>query len=1086
MLKLILGTDWKKNTSRVFKHIAYDVSNKLGGRILLVPESISHNTERQLCEHAGATASRFAEVLSFSRLPDRLCDASGSAECACMDNGGRVVAMASAALQLHSKLKAYASVETKPEFLINLLDAIDEFKCCCIHSADLMKASRLSQGSLAQKLEELSLLLEAYDSLCHQGSRDPRDKLTWLLEQLEDSSFGADHVFYLNGFSDFTGQQLEIVKHFIAESKSVVVSLNCDNVGSLEPAFEKAGETAALLIRFAKEADVAVKIETVEPDDSILHTACAKLFKGTLQQDPAFDPVIRLYQTDSVADECNAAAMQVMERIHAGARYRDIRIVCSDISVYSNALRMSFIRYGIPLYISGTEDILDMPIINTVLSALEAATCGFEQKTVMRYLRSYLSPLDTDTCDRVENYAYTWNIRGDRWKKAWTNHPDGLGKQVDDKALRQLGQLNAAREKTFTPLIRLEERFRKALSVREQVTAIYEFLEDIRLAERLEQMASLAAQTGENATIQVFGQLWEILVNAMEQLYDVLGHTAWDTENFTKLLKLLLSQYSVGTIPPVLDAVTVGSVASMRCQPEKHLIVLGALEGALPSYGSSSGVLTEQERAQLRLLGVPLSGGAMDGLRSEFADIYNIFCGANESITVSCPAGQPSYIYRRLLTMVGKERPVDICLGAAEYNVHEAGAFVVRAGSLSDARKLNIENEYREVLSAAEHTLGSISQDTVRALYGDTLLLSASKIDQVADCRLSYFLKYGLRARERKMAVIDPAAFGTYIHDILENTAREIKELGGFHNVSLEETLQIANKYAEAYSSEHFVDMDSERLNYLFQRNAKELEMIVTDLWDELQNSEFEPFDFELCFGEDGKADFIHFAGKRIQALMQGRIDRVDLWNNGHQNYYRVVDYKTGKENFDYCDVFNGRGLQMLLYMFALEEGRDIEMGEHPVPAGVQYFPANVPIISTDGVMTEEELKLERAKLLSRKGLLLEDDAVLRAMEPFDKPVRMDYSRKKDGTLSGDLADRGQMKLLKAYIYKLLGNIVDDIASGCVDPNPYTRGTAHNACRFCPYGAVCHPQYVDGRREYKAMDAKWFWEAVGKEMEVSG
>ena len=87
---------------------------------------------RRLCVAAGDTASRFAEVLSFTQLGNRVSDEAGHAILDCLDNGGRVVAMAAAARQLHSVLKTYASVETKPEFLTGLLDAIDEFKRCCI------------------------------------------------------------------------------------------------------------------------------------------------------------------------------------------------------------------------------------------------------------------------------------------------------------------------------------------------------------------------------------------------------------------------------------------------------------------------------------------------------------------------------------------------------------------------------------------------------------------------------------------------------------------------------------------------------------------------------------------------------------------------------------------------------------------------------------------------------------------------------------------------------------------------------------------------------------------------------------------
>ena len=94
----------------------------------------------------------------------------------------------------------------------------------------------------------------------------------------------------------------------------------------------------------------------------------------------------------------------------------------------------------------------------------------------------------------------------------------------------------------------------------------------------------------------------------------------------------------------------------------------------------------------------------------------------------------------------------------------------------------------------------------------------------------------------------------------------------------------------------------------------------------------------------------------------------------------------------------------------------------------------------------------------------------------------MRYMVNKDGSLAGDLADREQMKLLEGYVFHYLARMVEDIASGNVEPNPYTRGSSHNACAYCPYGSICHEKNVEGRRNYRAMDAAKFWEEVGKEM----
>ena len=309
--------------------------------------------------------------------------------------------------------------------------------------------------------------------------------------------------------------------------------------------------------------------------------------------------------------------------------------------------------------------------------------------------------------------------------------------------------------------------------------------------------------------------------------------------------------------------------------------------------------------------------------------------------------------------------------------------------------------------------------------------------------------------------------------------------MGGFHHVSLEKTLEIAHGYSEEYAAQRFGQIQSERMVYLFRRNLRELDMVVEELWQELSESDFAPGGFEVAFGaaEEGSLPPIAIPNGRIPAILRGFVDRVDIWQSPGSSYYRVVDYKTGKKDFDYCDVFNGVGLQMLLYLFALQSSGAEMLGSHPVPAGVQYFPARVPYVTSDGMPEEEELQKQREALWKRKGLLLKDEAVLHAMEPGEDPKRLDYAVKKDGSLSGDLADRDQLKLLERYVFRVLGELVEDIASGNVEPNPYTRGSAHDACRFCPYGAVCHSVNVPGRRNYKAMKPQQFWEEVEKEME---
>ena len=1077
MLHLLLGTDWTANRDEILCRIGRDVKHEQGGRILLVPELISHEAERRLCAAAGDTASRFAEVLSFTRLARRVADDLGTGLEECLDNGGRVVAMASATAQLHSRLKAYAAVETKPEFLTGMIEAVDEFKRCCITSADLLEAADAAEGSLAQKLQELALILESYDALCARSKRDPRDQATVLLEQMEEGDFARKHTFYIDGFPDFTRQHLAILKHLIVHAPEVTVSLNCDVVGSAKMAFEKAGDTASEICRIARSAGVAVEIEYIEPNPTPLLPMRKALFQGPVEQG-GLQGSVRACQADSAYQECMAAAEQIMDLVARDCRYRDIMVVCADFPGYKPLVNLAFHRCGIPVYLSGTEDILQKSVISTVLSGMEAALGGFEQRAVLRYLRSVLSLLDPDLCDLIENYAVIWGIRGPKWLENWVNHPDGLSAVWTSAAENQLARLNSARQRAMEPLEQLSRGFRNAKNLAAQVEALYAFLQQLHLQQRLEKLAGELDAAGDNRSAQILNQLWEILIGALEQLYDVLGDTVWDTENFTRLFQLLLSQYDVGTIPPVLDAVQVGAVSTQRLHQQKHLIILGAREGNLPGYTGTSGVLTDQERVALRQLGVPLTGGNLEGIQAEFAEIYGVFCGADETVTVYASGEQPSYLFRRLALMAGGAEQVKPELGTALAGELEAAAYLARFSQRETAEQLGIGAAYDQVLHRSGYALGRVQRENIDALYGDTLHLSASQIDRQAECRLSYFLKYGLRAKERKEATVDPAEFGTYVHAVLEDTARTVKELGGFPAVSLEQTLEIADRFSEEYAKEHFSQLDSQRLSYLFRRNTQELRMVVRELWEELQQSKFQPEDFEVNFGSAEGLPPIAVPGSSMNAILLGFVDRVDTWKNGSNSYYRVVDYKTGKKDFDYCDVFNGVGLQMLLYLFALEQDG------YGTAAGVQYFPARAPLLSVDGKLTEEEAEKARRKEWKRKGLLLRDEDVLDAMDPEDWQ-RLCADRKKDGSVTGDLADREQFRVLRSYIFQFLAGMVEDIASGNVKANPYTRGSSHDACSFCPYGSICHKETAE-RRNYKAMEPERFWDEIQKEVDRRG
>ena len=516
MLRLMLSTDWIAGREAVLELVAEEVRRRRPGQILMVPELISHDTERRLCAAAGDTASRYAEVLSFPRLLRRVSEQTQFMPPECLDNGGRLTAMAAATRQLSSQLKSYATVETRPEFLSGLLDAVDEFKRCCISPVDLRLASGQTEGSLAQKLEELALIQESYDSVCAQSQADPRDQMNWLLEQLECCDFAENHEFYIDGFPDLTRQHTAIVRHLLQSAPRVTVCLTADCVDSKHPAFEKAGQTAKELLLICRELEIPAEVVTVKQRQDNLRAVREKLFQGIIQPREELKSCLFPGRCDSVFDECQIAAEKVMELVRNGCRYRDIGIVTADPG-YEGVLSLIFHRCGLPVYLSGTDDILEKTAIATVLSALDAAMEGLEQREVLRYLKSILSPVGPEICDKLENYAILWGIRGEKWNRPFKLHPAGLGGQWDEESEALLEKLNEAREAGIAPLVRLRTALRQAEDLSGLIAGLLAFLDETDLCGGLEELARRAEAAGDNRAAQEYHQLWEILLGALEQ-----------------------------------------------------------------------------------------------------------------------------------------------------------------------------------------------------------------------------------------------------------------------------------------------------------------------------------------------------------------------------------------------------------------------------------------------------------------------------------------------------------------------------------------------------------------------------------------
>ena len=152
MLTILTGPDRQAGLSQLIDTICARAAEGIGEQILIVPEQYSFEAERALCRRGGDTISRFAEVLSFTRLASRVFSIYGGVSEEYLDEGGRLLCLYLAAERVKTQIKFYAASLLRPEFLLQLGKMMEEFLTCCVTPQQLLTAAGQMTGQQAQKL----------------------------------------------------------------------------------------------------------------------------------------------------------------------------------------------------------------------------------------------------------------------------------------------------------------------------------------------------------------------------------------------------------------------------------------------------------------------------------------------------------------------------------------------------------------------------------------------------------------------------------------------------------------------------------------------------------------------------------------------------------------------------------------------------------------------------------------------------------------------------------------------------------------------------------------------------------------------
>ena len=356
-------------------------------------------------------------------------------------------------------------------------------------------------------------------------------------------------------------------------------------------------------------------------------------------------------------------AADIRRLLAAGkCRCRDITVAARNMTEYAGTIETVFERYGIPVYLSRRSDILEKPVLSLLTGVLSSISNGYEYEDMFRWLKTGLAGLTAEECDLLENYVLKWDIHGQTWLRDedWTENPDGYGAPWNDRRQAVLTQVNQLRRRVREPLERLAAGLKAGETARDYVEALYGFMEELKLETALTERMHAAGGGGPDAG---GGGDRSALGDPLRRAGSVCGNSRGRTlglqSEFERLFRLVLTQYSVGTIPVALDQVSVSEITRNDRHTTSYLFLLGANDHVLPDPGQSGGLLNEDDRQALALRGIELAPTGMERMGIELQNLYAALAQPTAGLTVSYPVTdvsgselRPAFVVERLRTAV--------------------------------------------------------------------------------------------------------------------------------------------------------------------------------------------------------------------------------------------------------------------------------------------------------------------------------------------------------------------------------------------------------------------------------------------------
>lgn len=1140
-IRFIFGRAGTGKSRFCLEQIKKKIDNNTGDNklILIVPEQYTFDTEKKFLDIVTEKGFLRGEVLSFKRMAHRVFEECGGRTDIKISDSGRNMLIYKLLRENGDNLQYFNRMSKEQGFSSIVSKSITEFKKYNISSEILgIKEEEIHDEELKKKMNDLKIIYRDFNEVLHKRFIDSDDELTLLSRKLSDCNIYDGAEVWIDEFTTFTPQQLEVIKVLAKRAKTVNITLCSDSLsGGREvdytDIFDAIKNTENAILNMMKEGNISY----LEPIDLNKGYSYRFLNSEDLQHlEKHFftypfmayrgkDNNVRLYKANNSYEEIDTIARDILVLVRdKGYRYKDIAVVCRNIDEYEKIATVIFNDYKIPFFLDKKREILDNPLVVLIISSLEILSNNWSYESMFKYLKSGLINIEEKYIDILENYVLANGIKGYKWTK------DLYDKENISEEENLVLEIM---EEIRSPLINLHNKIRGKKTVRDVATSLYEFLNELDVFKTLETWLDEFNELGLQDKIKEYMQVPEIVMDILDQLVEVLGDEVIDIKEFTKILISGFEEKEIGVIPMSLDQVNIGDISRVKGREVKALYLIGVNDGVLPAVSKDEGIINDRERDILKNIGIRLASDTKSRAFEEQFIVYTALTIASEYLMITFPMAdfegkslRPSIIIPRL-----KKILPNVVEESEIYNLRDRNdkfnkitAPIPTFNELISALRMEFEkekvdeywaeafrwfendeefrNKANTMFKGLTYTnlVEKVPREKIRRLYqleNKKLVFNISRIEKYAQCPFSYYVQYGLKAKDRKVYEFSAPDLGSFMHNILDDFTNKIRtEKIAWSDLNKERCRLIVNELVDRKleSDTNSILNSTKKYQYFADRFKRTITKSVMVISEQMRKGKFEVFRNEFQFGgfKDGEAIKIDLPSNETVYLV-GRVDRIDTLDLDGNTYIKVVDYKSGNKKFNLTEVYYGLQIQLLVYLDALIKNSKYILEKQAMPGAILYFKIDDPIIKSKKPLTEEEIKNNILKELKMSGLLLKDISVVKAM---DSDIESAYSLiipaaiKKDGnfTATSSVVTEEQFDILRKYVNDKMAELCEEMLSGDIKIVPCKNNNTPY-CDYCDYSSVCQFDTSIENNKYKIVLKKSneeAWKLIKNEVEKGG